>query len=145
MYGEILSADYTSALNFKFRDSCPAFADKSEEWLVSMIRNGNLYNTDETGHYYDRLGSYSLVREKVKTDTFGGKLSKRRFTATICFNNLGEQMPAQIIHTSMVPKCSKNVYGMINRRQGFLLSFKFKEFLRYKDIVEGQKSKCRKP
>lgn len=95
--GEKLSAATEAGQNFK---------DPFESLLIEKVyENCNVYNADETGLYWKKIETKSLVSKKEMSAS-GFKVSKSRITAMVCGNKSGTHMlPLLIIGKSKKPRC----------------------------------------
>ncbi|XP_054281171.1 jerky protein homolog-like [Macrosteles quadrilineatus] len=99
--GEKLSAD--TEAGEKFKDSFASLL--SEEGYD----DNNVYNADETGLYWKKMPTKSLVSKKEMSAP-GFKASKSRITAMVCANKTGtHRLPLLIIGKSKNPRCFKGI------------------------------------
>lgn len=99
--GEKLSADTDAAEKFK---------EIFKSLLVNEgYKDNNVYNADETGLYWKKMPTKSLVSKKEMAAP-GFKASKSRITAMACGNNSGtHRLPLLLIGKSMNPRCFKGI------------------------------------
>ncbi|XP_067120113.1 jerky protein homolog-like [Centruroides vittatus] len=99
--GEKLSADAKSAEHLK--KSFKNMIDKDG------YKKTNVYNTDETGLYWKKMPSKTLV-SKYEMSAPGFKASKSRITVMVCGNVTGtHRLPLLIVGKSKNPRCFKGI------------------------------------
>jgi hypothetical protein len=99
--GEKLSADVAAAESFKI-----SFKNLIEK---EAFNPDNVYNADETGLYWKKMPTKSLV-SKNEQSAPGFKASKSRITAMVCANITGShKLPLLVIGKSKNPRCFKGI------------------------------------
>ena len=61
-FGEMRDADFEAAKEFKWKDLHPDFSDWSSEKWEDLVKQGRLYNCDETGLQYQQQSYTSICR-----------------------------------------------------------------------------------
>ncbi len=105
--------------------------------LCAPYRDEDIFNTDETGLYYqlEPNGTMKFKREKCA----GGKQSKIRCTVLVTASMTGEKLPLLIIGKSLNPRCLKNInrnnLGAIYRNNAsfWMTTILFNEWLKKVD------------
>ncbi|XP_067139686.1 jerky protein homolog-like [Centruroides vittatus] len=101
IHGEKLSADTESAECLK--ESFKNTIDKED------YQKTNVYNADETGLYWKKMPTKTLV-SKNEMSAPGFKVSKSRITVMVCGNVTGtHRLPLLIVGKSKNPRCFKGI------------------------------------
>ena len=106
-FGEMRDADFEAAREFKWKDLHPDFSDWSAEKWENLVKQGRLYNSDETGLQYQQQSNTSICRKDEARDSLGRKLNKKRITFTLTVSCTGKILPLQVIHTAGVSRCMR--------------------------------------
>jgi hypothetical protein len=102
--GELLSADSSSAENFK--QTFQLFVEKEG------YSQDSVYNADESGLFWKALPRKSLVSCQEHTAR-GFKVSKERITIMTCNDAAGtHKLPLLLIGKSKKPRCFKNIKSL---------------------------------
>ncbi|KAG0430775.1 Tigger transposable element-derived protein 6 [Dictyocoela muelleri] len=103
--------------------------------IIKDYDKRDIYNLDETALFYRMLPGRSLSRKNG--NPHGSKRFKQRITLLFCVNLVGDKETPLLIHTSLRPRCFKNIdmsklgVSWYANKKAWMTSTIFKEWCSY--------------